>query len=134
MNDKKLTIEQANRIADGLVTVFTDDVDPDLWRVEGDGCVETHEPMTAADWQRFVDEWDTTDAEPADDAPAGNALADALRDALSPEAVATIACYARDVRTNDPNVNREVDWFADQLAEMLGGWPEQGRLMENLGL
>jgi len=54
MTERKLTIEEANRIADGLVTVSTDPVDAELWRVEGDGLVEAHETMTETDWRRML--------------------------------------------------------------------------------
>jgi len=61
-------------------------------------------------------------------------LFDALRDNLSPEAVATIASWLRTARTNDENVDREVRWFTEQLAQALGGWDQQSRLAEELGL
>lgn len=62
------------------------------------------------------------------------ALVDALRDNLSPEAVAAIASWLQPARTNDENVDREVRWFAEQLAQALGGWDQQSRLAEELGL
>ncbi len=61
-------------------------------------------------------------------------LVDALRDNLSPEAVAAIASWLQPARTNDENVDREVRWFAEQLAQALGGWDQQNRLAEELGL
>lgn len=61
-------------------------------------------------------------------------LVDALRDNLSPEAVAAIASWLQPARTNDENVDREVRWFAEQLAQALGGWDQQSRLAEELGL
>ena len=61
-------------------------------------------------------------------------LIDALRDNLSPEAVAAIASWLQPARTNDENVDREVRWFAEQLAQALGGWDQQSRLAEELGL
>ena len=61
-------------------------------------------------------------------------LADALRENLSPHAVAAIAAYLRTVRTSDPKVDREVQWFAERLADALGGWDQQNRLAEELGL
>ena len=61
-------------------------------------------------------------------------LIDALRDNLSPEAVAAIASWLQPARTNDQNVDREVQWFAEQLAQALGGWDQQSSLAEELGL
>ncbi len=67
-------------------------------------------------------------------ADASLALGDALRDNLSPEAVAAIASWLQPARTNDENVDREVRWFVEQLAQALGGWDQQSRLAEELGL
>lgn len=67
-------------------------------------------------------------------ADAKASLIDALRDNLSPEAVAAIASWLQPARTNDENVDREVRWFAEQLAQALGGWDQQSRLAEELGL
>jgi len=67
-------------------------------------------------------------------ADASPALVDALRDNLSPEAVAAIASWLQPARTNDENVDREVRWFGEQLAQALGGWDQQSRLAEELGL
>ena len=61
-------------------------------------------------------------------------LIDALRENLSPQAVAAIASWLQPARTNDENVDREVRWFAEQLAQALGGWDQQSRLAEELGL
>lgn len=54
MNEQPLTIEQANRIADGLVRVVADEVDPALWLVAGDGLAETHEPMDEDAWRTLL--------------------------------------------------------------------------------
>ena len=54
MANNAITIEEANRIADGLVTVTADEIDTELWRVEADGLVEAHEPMTEADWRSLL--------------------------------------------------------------------------------
>ena len=67
-------------------------------------------------------------------AEASASLVDALRDNLSPEAVAAIASWLQPARTNDENVDREVRWFTEQLAQALGGWDQQSRLAEELGL
>ena len=58
MTDKSLTIDQANRIADGLVIVSIDPVDQTLWRVDGDGFVEAHEPMSETLWRRLLRSYD----------------------------------------------------------------------------
>ena len=50
------------------------------------------------------------------------------------EAVAAIASCLQINRTNNPDVDRQVRWFHDQLCEMLGGYEEQSRLAEELGL
>jgi len=52
--DKPLSIRQANRIAAGRVHVSADPIDPSLWRVEDDGSVEAHEPMTRDRWVVFL--------------------------------------------------------------------------------
>jgi len=61
-------------------------------------------------------------------------LADAIRDNLSPKAVATVVSYLRTVRTDDADVDDEVRWFAEQFTEMLGGGEAQNRLAEEVGL
>ena len=61
-------------------------------------------------------------------------LAEALRDALSPDAVAAIAACLGSARTNDASVNGQVEWFRGQLVAMLGGPEEQARLAAELGL
>ena len=62
------------------------------------------------------------------------ALADALRENLSPEAVAAVACCLTINRTNDQEVDRQVRWFHEKLVEVLGGYDEYNRLIEELGL
>ena len=58
----------------------------------------------------------------------------AIREQISPEAVAAIASCLLANRTNNPDVNRQVRWFHDQLCEMLGGYEQQSLLAEELGL
>ena len=55
--DKPLSIEQANRLARGLVRVSADPIDPSLWRVADDEATEAHEPMTAGAWLAFLKDW-----------------------------------------------------------------------------
>ena len=61
-------------------------------------------------------------------------LTDALRENLSPHAVAAIAAYLQPVRTTDPQVDRQVCWFAELLAKAVGGEDELNRLCEEVGL
>ena len=61
-------------------------------------------------------------------------LADAVRDNLSPKAVATIVAYLQSASTNDADVDAQVAWFAEQLVEALGGYEAQNRLAEEVGL
>ena len=61
-------------------------------------------------------------------------LFDAIREQLSPHAVAAIASCLQTSRTNNPDVDRQVDWFAEQLRELVGGDEQQTRLAEELGL
>ena len=78
--------------------------------------------------------YDAGRAEALGDTDAKAALVSALRENLSPEAVAAIASWLQPASTNDPKVNREIRWFSEQLAQALGGWDQQSRLAEDLGL
>ena len=131
--EKRLTIREANRLARGRARVSVDPVDRQLWQVEGDGWVEAHEPMTRLAWQTFLAE--KVDAKA--DEPAGideQDLFDALKDNLSPQAVAAIVAYLQPAKTKSPAVDREVRWFADQLTVLVGGPEQQNRLAEEVGL
>jgi len=61
-------------------------------------------------------------------------LAEALKDNLSPEAVATIVAYLQPTRVKDAKVQREVEWFSGMLVELLGGYKAFNRLMDEVGL
>ena len=61
-------------------------------------------------------------------------MREAIRDQLSPHAVAAIASCLQINRTNDADVDRQVRWFHGQLCELLGGHEQQSRLAEELGL
>jgi hypothetical protein len=61
-------------------------------------------------------------------------MMDAIHDQLSPNAVAAIVSYLQPVHTRDLKVNREIDWFAGRLAELIGGYERQSQLAEELGL
>jgi len=61
-------------------------------------------------------------------------LLDVLKDNLSPEAVAVIAAYLQPARCGDEQVDRQVQWFAEQLVEALGGDDAFSRVCDELGL
>lgn len=61
-------------------------------------------------------------------------LIEALRENLSPHAVAAIASYTMNIQTDDIAVNGEVAWFVERLTELVGGWKQQGVLAEEIGL
>jgi len=140
---KTLTMREANRLARGRARVTRCPEDGRLWRVEGDGWVEAHEPMTRLAWQTFLAE--KVDA----DGPAPTSrrhemvaysgeqtavLKDVLSDALSPQAVAAIVAYLQPAKTKDKAVNHELRWFAERLTELVGGPEMQGRLADEVGL
>jgi len=63
------------------------------------------------------------------------ALVNALRENLSPEAVATIAHRLTPTpKSGYRELDAEVTWFAALLAETLGGWSQQERIVQELGL
>jgi len=61
-------------------------------------------------------------------------LIDAIKDNLSPEAVAAIAAWLQPARCGQEQVDRQVRWFAEQLVEALGGDDAFNRACEELGL
>jgi len=61
-------------------------------------------------------------------------LFEAVREQLSPEAVASIVSHLQGARTNNQDVDRQVRWFAQELTKLLGGYEHQARLAEELGL
>ena len=61
-------------------------------------------------------------------------LALSLRENLSPHAVAAIVSCLRINRTNNNDVDTQVHWFAEELCKLLGGYAQQSRLAEELGL
>ncbi len=58
----------------------------------------------------------------------------AVREQLSPEAVAIIITYLQPARSNNPEANRQVRWFMDELTNLLGGVKRHAELMDELGL
>jgi hypothetical protein len=73
------------------------------------------------------------DAQTPDDPTPEDVLYDALRDNLSPQAVATIAASLQTARVDNDDVQRQVDWFREMLVEMLGEG-EFDRLADEVGL
>ena len=65
---------------------------------------------------------------------ADQTMRDHIRDSLSPPAVAAIAGHLLGLRSDDEEVNLEVQWFADQLIELLGGPKTLNRLCQEIGL
>ena len=60
-------------------------------------------------------------------------LAAAIKDTLSPEAVAAIVAHLGSVQTNNQSVNQQAAWFREFLIDLLG--VEQVNAMcEELGL
>ena len=60
-------------------------------------------------------------------------LAAALKDNLSPEAVAAIAAFLTAARVKNRQVQRQIEWFAGMLVDMLGV-DEFNRLIDEVGL
>jgi len=72
-----------------------------------------------------------------------NSLSDALRENLSPQAVAAIAAFLQPQRygplnPNEPTasaeVNAQVAWFGERLTKMVGGDEQVKQLLEEVGL
>jgi len=122
--------------------VCRDDIDRRLWRVATDQRAETHEPMNEAAWREFIAGW----VERPRRYDAGNGrkvavpgsdeqdLLDAIREQLSPHAVAAVAACLQANRTNNPDVDRQVRWLREKLRDLLGGSEQQARLAEELGM
>ena len=61
-------------------------------------------------------------------------MQEAIRDALSPEAVALAASELLLARCDDEEVDLEVRWFAEQLIELLGGQEAWSQTCKEIGL
>jgi len=70
-------------------------------------------------------------------------LFDAIKDNLSPQAVAAIVAFLQSQRygplnpdepTASAEVNAQVAWFVERLAEMVGGDEQVKQLLEEVGL
>jgi len=127
----------------GLI-VHRNPVDRSMWEVVTPGRCEAHEPMDEKTWREFIAASGWIDRPRRYDAGNGRKvtvpendeqdLFDAVGEQLSPHAVATIVAFLQPARTNNPDVDRQVHWFAEQLVELLGGNEQQSRLAEELGL
>ena len=105
--------------------------DGTVWREVGrqrPGAIPTYEAKINGRTVRV------TVPENEDPASPGKELRDLLQDCMSPQAVASIASHLQGARTNDPQVDRQVRWFHDQLCELLGGYKQQALLAEEMGL
>jgi len=81
--------------------------------------------------------YDAIRALAADQEPAGideQVLFDALKDNLSPHAVAAVVAYLQPAQTNNPEVDRQLRWLADWLTDLVGGPDALDRLTDELGL
>ena len=61
-------------------------------------------------------------------------LFEAVREQLSPHAVASIISHLQGAHTNNNEVDHQVHWFTEELTKLLGGYEYQARLAEELGL
>jgi hypothetical protein len=125
--------------------IYRDETDRDLWRVVTPGRNEVHEPMDEKTWRKFIaasgwiakPETNRRDGRkvritvPENDE---SELFDAVREQLSPHAVASIVAFLQPAQTNNPDVDRQVRWFAQELTKLVGGHERQSRLAEELGL
>ena len=148
MKRKTLTTLEAADIGREMgvrsLIVHRDPADRALWQVVTPGRCETHEPMDEKTWRAFLAASGWIDRPARYDAGDGRKvtvpandeqdLFDAVREQLSPHAVAAIASCLQINVTNDSDVDRQVQWFHDRLCELLGGYEHQSRLAEELGL
>ena len=61
-------------------------------------------------------------------------LFDALRDNFSPEAIAAMAMYLQGPDTKSAEVNRELQWFSNELVKLVGGNETFTELANEVGL
>jgi hypothetical protein len=149
---KTLTTIEAANIGRAMgvrgLCIYRDETDRHLWRVVTPGRNEVHEPMDEEAWREFIAASGCIERPKTYEAkrPGGRTvrvtvpendegdLFDAVREQLSPEAVAGIVAFLQPAQTNNPDVDRQVRWFADELTKLLGGYEQQARLAEELGL
>jgi hypothetical protein len=69
-----------------------------------------------------------------DPADSGKELRDVVQDCVSPKAAAVMATALLGAKpTGDDAVDRGVRWFAEQLAQLLGGWDRVNDVLVELG-
>jgi hypothetical protein len=61
-------------------------------------------------------------------------LLDALRENFTPQAIAAMAAYLQGPDTKDAAVNRELEWFGNELVKLVGGNAMFTELMNEIGL
>ena len=61
-------------------------------------------------------------------------MVDAIKDNISPAAVAVAIAYLQPVKVKDKTVQREVEWFSEKLVEAVGGNAALNQLMDEVGL
>ena len=61
-------------------------------------------------------------------------MIEAIKDNLSPAAVATIIAYLQPARVKDKAIQREIEWFSEKLMEAVGGNAALNQLMDEVGL
>ena len=69
-----------------------------------------------------------------EDMTATEELMEAVRNCLSPHAVAAMAACLQTARTDDEGVNCQLAWFRKELVMALGGPDRQNELAEELGM
>ena len=87
-------------------------------------------------WETGIDaaEFHEAGAESEDPADPGKQLRDLVQGCVSPEAAAVMATALLGAKpTGDDAVDRGVRWFAEQLAELLGGWDRASDVLAELG-
>jgi len=134
---RPLSVTEANDLAGDRARVSVDLEDPRLWRVRRPGSVQVHEPMTREAWLAFLGAGEAAQgavdvsavgeqAVPAMSKPVSQmvksaALEETMREHFSPAAVAAIAAILTTPRrVRNQAVQRELDWFAGHLVDMLG--------------
>ena len=138
MKRKPLTTLEAADIGRKMgvrgLCIYRDDIDRTLWQVVTPGRVEAHEPMDEKTWREFITASGWIEGPVPVPENDESELFDAIREQLSPHAVASIVAYLQPARTNNQDVDRQVAWFADELVKLLGGHEQQAQLAEELGL
>jgi len=87
-------------------------------------------------WETGIDAAEFHKAEAGGEVPAdpGKELRDLVQDCVSPEAAAVMATALLGARpTGDDAVDCGVRWFAEQLAQLLGGWDRVNDVLAGLG-